>query len=166
MVGAQATTIGEREPWRYGKGAAMACDAQPCYQLSAAPNPFLMRAVAVRAADSSGLTGPPCERRPDARRPVFRLIPGRKSAVNDCCRTSAATYQPPSASRPLGRLANRPPLGGPSFAAEGILAAMKDNLPGDADEAIQWLMTLFLGPVAAVLAAIVVGLLLRGTGLR
>jgi hypothetical protein len=43
---------------------------------------------------------------------------------------------------------------------------MKDELPDDADEAIQWLTTLFLGPVAAVLAAIVVGLLLRDTGLR
>jgi hypothetical protein len=34
------------------------------------------------------------------------------------------------------------------------------------DDAAQWLLTLFLGPVAAVLAGILIGLLLRGSGLR
>jgi hypothetical protein len=34
------------------------------------------------------------------------------------------------------------------------------------DDAAQWLMTLFLGPTAVVLAGILVGLLLRGTGMR
>jgi hypothetical protein len=43
---------------------------------------------------------------------------------------------------------------------------MRDRLPDDADEKAQWLMTLVLGPTAAVLAGIVVGLLLRGAGLR
>jgi hypothetical protein len=38
--------------------------------------------------------------------------------------------------------------------------------PPDPDDAGQWLMTLFLGPLAAVLAGIVIGLLLRGSGLR
>jgi hypothetical protein len=43
---------------------------------------------------------------------------------------------------------------------------MKDRRLDDADEKIQWLMTLFLGPTVAVLAGILAGLLLRGTGLR
>jgi hypothetical protein len=43
---------------------------------------------------------------------------------------------------------------------------MSANRPHDADEADQWLLTLFLGPIAVVLAGIVIGLLLRGTGLR
>ncbi len=43
---------------------------------------------------------------------------------------------------------------------------MKDQHSDDADEKLQWLITLVLGPTAAVLAAILVGLLLRGTGLR
>jgi type IV secretory pathway VirB2 component (pilin) len=34
------------------------------------------------------------------------------------------------------------------------------------DDAAQWLLTLFLGPIAAILAGIVIGLLLRGSGLR
>jgi hypothetical protein len=34
------------------------------------------------------------------------------------------------------------------------------------DDAAQWLMTLFLAPTAVVLAGILVGLLLRGTGMR
>jgi hypothetical protein len=40
------------------------------------------------------------------------------------------------------------------------------NRPNDADDAGQWLLTLFLGPIAVVLAAIVIGLLMRGSGLR
>jgi hypothetical protein len=36
----------------------------------------------------------------------------------------------------------------------------------NSDESGQWLTTFFLGPVAAVLAGIVIGLLLRGTGLH
>jgi hypothetical protein len=40
------------------------------------------------------------------------------------------------------------------------------NRPHDPDDAGQWLLTLFLGPIAAVLAAIVIGLLMRGSGLR
>ena len=43
---------------------------------------------------------------------------------------------------------------------------MKDNRWDDADETAQWLITLVLGPTAAVLAAILAGLLLRGAGLR
>jgi hypothetical protein len=43
---------------------------------------------------------------------------------------------------------------------------MKDDHSGDADDAAQWLMTLVLGPTAVVLAGVLVGLLLRGTGLR
>jgi type IV secretory pathway VirB2 component (pilin) len=34
------------------------------------------------------------------------------------------------------------------------------------DDAAQWLLTFFLGPIAAILAGIVIGLLLRGSGLR
>jgi hypothetical protein len=34
------------------------------------------------------------------------------------------------------------------------------------DEAGQWLLTLFLGPLAVILAGILIGLLLRGTGVR
>jgi hypothetical protein len=40
------------------------------------------------------------------------------------------------------------------------------NRPHDPDDATQWLITLFLGPTAAVLAGIVIGLLMRGSGLR
>jgi hypothetical protein len=40
------------------------------------------------------------------------------------------------------------------------------NGPHDADDVGQWILTLFLGPIAAVLAGIVIGLLLRGSGLR
>jgi hypothetical protein len=40
------------------------------------------------------------------------------------------------------------------------------NRPNDADDATQWLLTLFLGPIAVVLAGIVIGLLMRGSGLR
>jgi hypothetical protein len=36
----------------------------------------------------------------------------------------------------------------------------------NSDESEQWLTTFFLGPIAVVLAGIVIGLLLRGTGLR
>ena len=43
---------------------------------------------------------------------------------------------------------------------------MTENRPKDADDAGQWLLTLFLGPIAVVLAAIVIGLLMRGSGLR
>jgi len=43
---------------------------------------------------------------------------------------------------------------------------MKEERPGDADDAAQWLMTLVLGPTAVILAGILVGLLLRGTGMR
>jgi hypothetical protein len=34
------------------------------------------------------------------------------------------------------------------------------------DDAAQWLLTLFLGPVAAILAGVLIGVLLRGSGLR
>jgi hypothetical protein len=40
---------------------------------------------------------------------------------------------------------------------------MKENR---SDEAAQWLLTLFLGTTAVILAGILVGLLLRGSGLR
>ncbi len=43
---------------------------------------------------------------------------------------------------------------------------MTGNGPHDADDVGQWILTLFLGPIAAVLAGIVIGLLLRGSGLR
>jgi hypothetical protein len=43
---------------------------------------------------------------------------------------------------------------------------MKHKRSDNADEKVQWLITLVLGPPAAVLAGIVAGLLMRGTGLR
>jgi hypothetical protein len=43
---------------------------------------------------------------------------------------------------------------------------MKKRRQQSSDDAAQWLITLILGPTAAVLGGIVVGLLMRGTGLR
>jgi hypothetical protein len=59
------------------------------------------------------------------------------------------------------------PGGPPPFSIiAGIPTAMGDKRPPDSNEAMQWLMTLFLGPAAVVLAGVLVGMLLRGSGLR
>jgi type IV secretory pathway VirB2 component (pilin) len=49
---------------------------------------------------------------------------------------------------------------------EASRRTMTTNRHDDADEALQWLLTLFLGPIAVTLAGIVIGLLLRGSGVR
>ncbi len=47
-----------------------------------------------------------------------------------------------------------------------MMQAMGDHRPPDAQETIQWLITFFLVIVAVVLFGVLVGQLLRGSGLR